>query len=337
VAARRPPAVARVLERVTKTSRAHDMFQPGHVVLVSVSGGPDSVCLLYSLWHLRRLFKIRLVVFHLDHRLRPESSEDAAYVRRTAERLKVPARVVVASGAPAKGMSIEAWATTARGNAANEIGRDVDASVLAEGHTLDDQAETVLLNLIRGTGLEGLSGIAPRAGDRPSLVRVQPLIDVERADVENFCRALHLRPRHDPMNDDRRYLRNAVRHDVLPQLERVTGRAAKASIVRTADLLRVDRLELEAQSLRLSQQIVRDDGDGLTFEAESLAALSPALAGRVIRIAIYRALSEGWAAPWSREAIEAVLDLARGRPGRTRDLPEGRSARRTRTHVVIGR
>jgi tRNA(Ile)-lysidine synthase len=336
VAARRPPAVARVLERVTKTSRTHEMFQAGDVVLVSVSGGPDSVCLLYSLWHLRRLFKIQLVVFHLDHRLRPESSKDAAYVLGTAERLKVQAHVVVASDAPAKGMSIEAWATTARGNAANEVGRDVGASVLAEGHTLDDQAETVLVNLIRGTGLEGLTGIAPRAGDRPSLA-VQPLIEVERADVEAFCRALHLHPRRDPMNEDRRYLRNAIRHDVLPQLERATGRAAKASIVRTADLLRVDRLELEAQSLRLSQQIMRDDGDDLAFEAESLAALPPALAGRVIRIAIYRALSEGWAAPWSREAIDAVLDLARGRPGRTRDLPEGRRARRTRTHVVIER
>ena len=84
---RRPPAVARVLERVTKTAREHEKFEPGDLVLVSCSGGPDSVCLLYSLWHLRRLFRIRLAVFHFDHRLRPDSAKDAAYVRTLAGRL----------------------------------------------------------------------------------------------------------------------------------------------------------------------------------------------------------------------------------------------------------
>ena len=79
---RRPPAVAKVLERVTKTAREHDLFAPGDLILVSCSGGPDSVCLLYSLWYLRRLFRIRLAVFHFDHKLRPDSAKDAVYVRR---------------------------------------------------------------------------------------------------------------------------------------------------------------------------------------------------------------------------------------------------------------
>ena len=85
---RRPPAVARVLERVTRTAREHEMFAKGDTVLVSVSGGPDSVCLLYSLWHLRRLFAIRLEVFHFDHRLRADSAKDAEYVGRLADRLR---------------------------------------------------------------------------------------------------------------------------------------------------------------------------------------------------------------------------------------------------------
>ncbi|HEY6566302.1 MAG TPA: ATP-binding protein, partial [Actinomycetota bacterium] len=88
--ARRPPAVARVLERVTATVRAHDMLQHGDLVMVEVSGGPDSVCLLSSLVHLRRLFKIRLAVFHFDHRLRAGSGADAVYVRGLAGRLGVP-------------------------------------------------------------------------------------------------------------------------------------------------------------------------------------------------------------------------------------------------------
>jgi tRNA(Ile)-lysidine synthase len=337
MATRRPPAVARVLERVTKTVRDQDMVRPGELVLVCVSGGPDSVCLLSSLWFLRRLFKIRLSVFHFDHALRTGSGDDGRYVQRLAARLKVPATIVTAADAPRKGTSVEAWASAARANAANEVRKRLGAHVVAEGHTLDDQAETVLLNLIRGSGLEGMTGITPKFGARPGAVSVQPLIDVTRAEIESFCRALRLRPRHDPTNDDRRYLRNAIRLDVLPEVERATGRSAKASIVRTADLLRADRQELESESLRAFRRIVEEDAERVRFDATELARLSPSLAGRVIRMAVYQALSSDWAAPWSREAIEAILDLARGRPGRARDLPGGRRARRTRTHVVIER
>ena len=102
MAARRPPAVARVLERVTKTARAHDLFTPGDLVLVWVSGGPDSVCLLESLVRLRRLFRLRLQVFHMDHRLRPDSAADATYVRRLAERLGLPFHLAVAVDEPGR-------------------------------------------------------------------------------------------------------------------------------------------------------------------------------------------------------------------------------------------
>jgi tRNA(Ile)-lysidine synthase len=337
VATRRPPAVARVLERVTKTAREHEMFIPGDIVLVSVSGGPDSVCLLYSLWYLRRLFRIRLDVLHFDHRLRDRSGDDATYVQRVCIRLGLACHLRAAEEAPPRGASVEAWASVARANAANSVRREIGAGVVAEGHTLDDQAETVLLNLVRGTGLEGMTGIAPRLGDRPGSVKVQPLIDLERPQIEAFCGALHLRPRVDPTNTNRRLLRNAIRLDVLPELERATGRSAKASIVRTAGLLREDRSELEAESARLFRTIVSEERSGLWFDAETLAGLSPALAGRVVRLAVYRAMSGDWAAPWSREAIDAIVDLAAGRPGRKRDLPGGRRARRTRTHVVVER
>ena len=112
---RRSPAVARVLERVTRTAREHEMFRPGDVVLVCVSGGPDSVCLLYSLWYLRRLFRIRLEVFHFDHRLRPGAAKEGAYVARLAERLRVPFHLRSADDAPARGVSVEAWATADSG------------------------------------------------------------------------------------------------------------------------------------------------------------------------------------------------------------------------------
>jgi tRNA(Ile)-lysidine synthase len=332
---RRPPAVARVLGRVTKTVREFEMFEPGDLVVASVSGGPDSVCLLYSLWYLRRLFKIRLAVFHFDHRLREDSARDAEYVRRLSTRLHLPFHLQVAQDGPAKGQSVEAWARLARGSALNDVRREL-GGVMAEGHTLDDQAETVLLNLVRGTGLEGIVGINPGSGARSRWV--QPLADVERIEVEAFCRALHLRPRRDPMNKDTRLLRAAIRHEVMPVLERATGRGVKRAIARTSANLRSDSEELAFQAIGVYQRIVTGErGRDVRFKVSELRDLPRPVASRVIRFAVYNAMSGDWAAPWSKEAIEAVLDLANGRPGRSRDLPNGRRATRDRVYVHVSR
>jgi tRNA(Ile)-lysidine synthase len=331
---RRPPAVARVLERVTRTVREHEMFAPGDRVLVCVSGGPDSVCLLSSLWHLRRLLKIRLEVFHFDHRLRDDSAKDAEYVLRLAERLKLPFHPGSSDDAPRKGESVEAWATVARMNAANEVRNEIDAAVMAEGHTLDDQAETVLLNLIRGGGLEAIGGIWP--GTRSDAL-VQPLIEVERDEVEAFCRALHLRPRRDPTNRDTKLLRNAIRLKVIPSIERATGREVKRPIARSAELLRADRVELYAVAVETMMQVVTDGEGEQRFDAAALGALSKPVASRVVRLALFRIMSLGDGPAWTREAVEAVIDLAAGRPGRRRDLPNGLKARREREYVSVSR
>ncbi|MGZ8581609.1 MAG: tRNA lysidine(34) synthetase TilS [Actinomycetota bacterium] len=336
MASRRPPAVARVLERVTATVREHEMLHAGERVLVCVSGGPDSVCLLESLVRLRRLFRVRLEVFHFDHRLRADSSADAAYVRRLASRHRLPYHLRVAEDAPGTGASVEAWATLRRTNAANEVRREIGAAIIAEGHTLDDQAETVLLNLVRGTGLDGLAGIWPGDGDRPGSAIVQPLLDVTRSDVEGFCRSLGLRPRRDPMNDDRRLLRAAIRHEAIPMLERITGREVRATLARTAAVLHEDRLELLRQAAEHEASIVEHDGGEVRFRAADLAALPPSLAARIVRMALWRlAAADAEVAPWTRDAVDAVLDLAVGRSGRRRDLPGGRTAHRERVYVRV--
>jgi tRNA(Ile)-lysidine synthase len=339
---RRPPAVARVLERVTKTAREHEMFREGDTVLVSVSGGPDSVCLLYSLSYLRRLFKIRLEVFHFDHRLRKDSARDAEYVRRLAERMKLPFHLRAAEDAPAKGVSVEAWATVARNDAANDVRKSMGARVTAEGHTLDDQAETVLLNLIRGGGLEAVTGIWPGGSAHGfSGGLAQPMIDVERDEVEAFCRALHLRPRRDPTNADTRLLRNAIRLEVLPAIERATGREVKRSIARTGDLLRADRIELNGAAVHALSKVLESPMNGprdvVRLEVAALRSLPKPIASRVVRLAVYNVMASDDVAPWTRDAVEAVLDLAQGRVGRRRDLPNGLKARREQEYVSVSR
>ena len=333
---RRPPAVARVLERVTATVREHELLHPRETVLVSVSGGPDSVCLLETLVRLRRLFRVRLEVFHFDHRLRPGSAADAAYVKRAAARHGLPFHLRAATDAPVRGASVEAWATGRRMRAAIEVRREIGAEIVGEGHTLDDQAETLLLNLLRGTGLDGLAGIWPGSGERPGSSIVQPLLDVTRSDVEGFCRALGLRPRHDPMNEDRRLLRNAIRLEAIPMLEELTGREIRATLARTAAVLHADRLELLRQAAAEQHTIVERDDQEVRFRARELAALPSSLGARVVRMTLWQmAALDDEIAPWTRDSITAVIDLASGLPGRRRDLPGGRTARRDRTFVHV--
>jgi len=324
---RRPPAVARVLERVTATARHHEMFLPGQTVLVAVSGGPDSVCLLYSLHHLRRLFRIRLEVFHYDHRLRRDSNDDARYVERLAARLNVPFHLIVAEDRPPRGASKEDWAHRRRRIAAVYLARDLDAAKIATAHTQDDQAESVLMAALLGNGLDGLSGIDAHVGPY-----VRPLIDVGRDDVEAFCASLHLRPRVDPTNRDPRYaLRNALRLRGLPALERSTARRVRPSLARTATLLREDKKELNRQAVAASSDVVDETPDGLRLDAARLLTLPRAISSRVARMAIVRAGGSP-----SHEMVDAVLDLAEGRPGRRRDLA-GLNAIRRKEYVSLSR
>jgi tRNA(Ile)-lysidine synthase len=301
------------------------MFLPGQTVLVCVSGGPDSVCLLECMVRLRRLFHVSLEVFHLDHGLRAGSRDDAAYVKRLAERNHLEFHLQVAEGSPAKGESVEAWAREQRIRAVGEVLRATGASRIAEGHTLDDQAETLLIALIRGGGLEAMAGIAPVMGNE-----VQPLIDVTRVEVEAAVRSLGLRPRIDPTNKDTALLRNALRLKGLPALERATGRELSGSLARTADLLRRDERELSRQASSAFDDVATEDPQGWELDATALVTLPRALSSRVVRSALYRL----GVLP-TEDSIAAVLDLAAGRPGRRRDLHDGAKAVRDKTSVRL--
>lgn len=323
----RPPAVARVLERVAATTREHELFLPGATVLVAVSGGPDSTCLLHALVDLRRLLKIRLEVFHFDHRLRPDSAEDAAYVRRTSERLGLPFRSAEAATSPEAGESVEDWARRARYGALALAMREAGASRGATGHTLDDQAETVLLALLRGGGLDAVAGIAPVQGNV-----VRPLLDVTREEVEAFCRARRLRPRLDPTNRDTRLLRNAIRLKIIPALERAAGREVRATLARSARVLRRDADLLRRLATEAVVELVEEIPGGVRLPAAALASLPVAIGGRVGRAAVYRC-----GVTPSAEDVDALLDLAVGARGRRRDLTGGLKAKREREYVSLSR
>jgi tRNA(Ile)-lysidine synthase len=324
----RPPAVGRVIERVTETARRHGMFESGPRVLVAVSGGPDSVCLLHTLVRLRRLLKIDPMCFHFDHGLRKGSKDDAAYVRRQAVRLGTPFFLRRATSRPARGESIEAWARTVRYEALTSLLEEMGGGVAALGHTADDQAETVLLGLLRGGGLQAIGGMKPVSG---SVVR--PLLEITREETEAFCRALRLRPRRDPMNEDPAFMRVGIRTRVIPRLESALGRNLRSTLARTADLLRQDAELLEQLAAAARPEVVvENQEDDTLFRARRLGTLPPPIAGRIVR----RAFLDLGVLPEAGH-VEAVIGLAPARPGRSISLPGGLIARREREYVRLSR
>jgi tRNA(Ile)-lysidine synthase len=164
---------------------------------------------------------------------------------------------------------------------------------------------------------------------------MQPLLEVERTEVEAFCRALRLRPRRDPTNDDRSLLRNAIRHEVLPAIERATRRDPRRPIARSASLLADVRDELAASTVAAFTRVVERDATGARLDVGALRQLEPSVASRVVRLALFNVLGTDAVAPWSMADVRAVLDLADGRPGRRRDLSNGLLAERGRVYLSL--
>ncbi|MCD4686203.1 MAG: tRNA lysidine(34) synthetase TilS [Anaerolineae bacterium] len=243
-----------LLARVRTFSDRHTLLPSGARIVVGVSGGADSLVLLHVLVQLRHEYDLMLHVATLDHGLRGDAgAADADFVRQTAETWDIPVtveRADVRAYAAAHGLGIEAAARAVRYAFLARVARTVGAELIAVGHTRDDQAETVLLHLLRGSGLAGLRGMLPclplsshtdddaSSRDAP-LMLIRPLLDVSRAEIEAYAAAHDLQPREDATNQDAVYLRNRVRHAVLPLLETINP-AVRAALARLAEVLRVD-------------------------------------------------------------------------------------------------
>ncbi len=226
-------------------------------VLVAVSGGPDSLALLHALHALQGELALSLVVGHLNHRMRgPAGDADAAFVEAKARDLCLPTETGardVAELSRRSGLSLEEAGRAARYRFFGRAARRTGCRIIATAHTADDRVETVLLHLLRGTGLDGLAGFPaarPLRPDRSSPMVVRPLFEVSRAEVLAYCAAHDLQPCHDSTNDSQRFLRNQVRHELLPLLESYSP-AARRHLLRLARLAEEETAFLDARAAKL--------------------------------------------------------------------------------------
>jgi tRNA(Ile)-lysidine synthase len=252
----------------------------GATVLVALSGGPDSLALAAALAFEAPRAGVRAGAVIVDHGLQDGSRDAAAAAARTAESLgldPVLVRTVVVDGAGGP----EAAARTARYEALERAAREVGATSVLLGHTLDDQAETVLLGLARGSGATSLHGMSARSG-----LWSRPLLGIRRAQTHAFCIDSGLEPWTDPQNSDPAFARVRVRESVLPLLERELGPGIAEALARTAEQLREDDDALDHFAEEIAEELADIAEAGISLPVGALAANPAALRQRLIRLAV---------------------------------------------------
>lgn len=286
-----------MLNKLLAFIRKNDLIAPGDSVVCAVSGGADSIALLFSLYLLREKLDIHLSAAHFNHNLRgAESDGDEAFVRNFCDRYDIPLTVGSANVTAGK-KGLEAAAREARyAFFATLPGK------IATAHTADDNAETVLLHLIRGTGLKGLGAIAPVRGNI-----VRPMLDVTRQDVEGFLAEYHLQYRCDSSNDADAFLRNRIRHHVMPLLKQENPKIC-------------ENLSAMAQRLRQDEQVLQQLAMTAEPEISVLQAMQPSIRGRALENFLKK---NGVREPESEHISLLESLIFSEKPGAKADFPGG--------------
>ena len=291
--------------------------EPGMTVLVAVSGGPDSMALLHATRILASRFGFSICAGHVEHGIRERSREDADFVRERCEQAGVSFRMrsVDAPGyAQEKKLSLEDAARRLRYDALFAMAKEAGAARIALAHHMDDQAETVLMHLFRGSALGGFCGMRPLREDGV----IRPMLSVRREEVLVYCRENGIEYRIDETNADARYLRNALRLHILPQIERAFPGAVE-SIARTAALVQDEEDFLRACADRAAGESADACG---ALNAASVRRLPAALARRVARAWLG---DNGDAKRIEARHVEALLGLCAAETGAALDVPGGRA------------
>ena len=285
------------------------MLAGGETVLVGVSGGADSVALLHTLLAVRSRLSLTLHVLHVHHGLRPEADEEAAFVESLGRRLSVPVSVERVQVPSAPGESLEAHARAERYAAFRKWAGALDASKIALAHTADDQAETVLMRLLEGAGPRGLAGIPPVRGRF-----IRPLIEVRRGELETELERAGLSWVEDPSNRDLKFLRNRIRHDLLPFLAGAYNPKITEALCRAAALARALVQDVEALARQELDRLSEVEEGGLVLSRAALRALQPGMGEEVLRQALISLGERGPLRAWAQRALRMPLQVDSPRP-----------------------
>lgn len=323
------------IKKVMDTIGASGMIQPGDHVLVGISGGPDSIALTRALMALQTHLGITLELAHLNHGLRgDESLRDETFVKAFAEEnsleLSIEARDIKAFAREEK-LSIEEAGRNARYDLFNRLSSKRPNTKIALGHHEDDHVEQVLMNLIRGAGRQGLKGIPPKREGRI----IRPLIRFAKSDILDFLKDITQPYVMDSSNEDTLFLRNRIRHDLIPFIEDEFNPEIKTALARLSRIMRIeDDFLTEQAALAWDKTITASEKERVTLSRDGFTALHPAMAARVAREAILIVKED--LKRITQTHINDILIFAReSESGKSLDLPGQIRVYRKKDHLLI--
>ncbi|SHL11977.1 tRNA(Ile)-lysidine synthase [Desulfatibacillum alkenivorans DSM 16219] len=321
-----PPIVDPFMEKVRQCVKEHAMLFRGARVLAGVSGGPDSTALVHVLSRLQKEFALQLGVAHVNHCLRGEESDrDALFVQEMANSLDLPFHpetVDVAAAQKESGLSLEEAAREARKAFFSRVMQEHGYDLAALGHHADDNAEWMLISLIRGTGAGGLSGIPPVNGKT-----VRPLFKLTRKEILEYCRENDLKWVQDSTNQDQSILRNQIRLHLLPILESQYNPAIVQGLNRLSDILRLEHQWMDGMARDFLDEHAKPIKNGLELSLVHLVTQPLAMQRRIVLQAMAQVRGNTRKTSWTH--VHDVLNLtSRGKSGSQAHLPDGLEARR---------
>lgn len=305
-----------LLNTIMETITRFRMWEPRMRILLAVSGGPDSMALLHCLMELKALHGGTFGVIHLNHGLRPEADEEENFVGNTAKSLNLPffsKKVDLEKDWP--NLSIEEAGRQARYHFFKKILEKEGFNRIATAHHADDQAEQILMNLVRGCGTDGLSGIPAVQGKI-----VRPLIHIKKEELLSWLSEKTFPFREDASNKDLRFLRNRVRIELLPLLEKDFNPAIRKNLLQLSNIAYEEKLFWEDFTKKMFQDVLIEKKEAFcTLSMEKLNALMPALQARVLRNAIEQV--KGNLLAVRKSHMESIQDLLRQKESKTLHLP----------------
>ena len=262
-----------------RTLRERGLLPKGRSLLVAVSGGQDSLCLIRLLLDLQPKWGWQISIAHCNHGWRSDAVANADYVRQLAQTWQIPCFVATTD----QDLTSEASARDWRYRALTEIAVAQGCSHIVTGHTASDRAETLLYNLVRGSGADGLQALTWQRDLAPALALVRPLLEIARAETEQFCQEAQLQVWQDSTNQERRYARNRIRQDLLPYLQTHFNPQVELALSQTAELLRAEVEYLEAETAEWWQKAIAPPQDFPIIDRLALRPAPLALQRRVMR------------------------------------------------------